>query len=146
MKTKAIQLIAIFLFSTATIFAQDVPESQVPSVIVNNFKKEFPKATDIEWERQGDQYKVEFEIGWDIDYDAWYNASGELIRYIMEISTSEIPEAVQTAIRNEYPGYRIDDAEKITENGVETYKVEVEKGKEEIDLVFSKDGKLLYSR
>ena len=68
MKTKLIQMMAILFLGTTSIFAQDLTESQVPSVIVNNFKKEFPKASDVEWEKKGEQYNVEFEIGWGIDY------------------------------------------------------------------------------
>ena len=62
MKSKTIQLAVLLLLGTGTIFAQDIPKSQVPSVIVNNFKKEFPKANDIEWEMQGDLYNVDFKI------------------------------------------------------------------------------------
>src|SRR5690554_3791326 len=146
MTTKAIQLIAVFLFGTAALYAQDVPESQVPSAIVNNFKKDFPNASDVEWERKGEQYKVEFETGRDVDHDAWYSASGELARHIEEIAVADIPDVVQNAIKNEFPGYRIDDAKRMVEKGVESYKVEVEKDKEELDVVFSKEGKLLQSR
>lgn len=143
MKTKTIQLLAIFFLGTGTIFAQDIPESQVPSVIVNSFKKEFPKASDVEWERQGDQYNVDFEIGWFTDYEAWFTASGKLIRYTEDISEGDLPKTVKHAIKNQYKGYRIEDAKKIIENGVETYSVEIEKGNDERDLVFSTNGKLI---
>lgn len=143
MKTKTIQLLAIFFLGTGTIFAQDMLESQVPSVIVNSFKKEFPKASDVEWERQGDQYNVDFEIGWFTDYEAWFTASGKLIRYTEDISEGDLPKTVKHAIKNQYKGYRIEDAKKIIENGVETYSVEIEKGNDERDLVFSTNGKLI---
>lgn len=143
MKTKAFQLLAILMITTGTIFAQDIPESQVPSVIVNNFKKEFPKATDVEWEREGDQYSVEFEIGWFTDYEAWFTASGKLFKYKEEISERDLPKEIKNAIKTQYKGYRIDDVKKITENGVETYKVEIEKGNDERNLLFSKNGTLI---
>ena len=117
MKSKTIQLVAISFLSIGTIFAQDVPTSQVPSVIINNFKKEFPKAHDIDWEMQGDLYNVDFEIEWFTDYEAWFNA--------------------------QYKEYRIEDAKKIIENGVETYKVELEKWDEDFDVIYSKNGNLI---
>jgi len=143
MRTRTIQLMAVFFLGIGSVFAQDIPESQVPSVIVNNFKKQFPKAGDIEWERQGNQYNVEFEIGFFTDYEAWYTASGELIRYSEEIPNSKLPADIKQAIKNQFEEYRIDDAKKFVENNVETYYVEIEKGKNEQNLVFSKDGKLL---
>lgn len=140
MKIKTIKLLVIFFLGAGTIFAQEMSETQVPSVIVNNFKKEFPKANDVEWERQGDQYNVDFEIGRYKDYEAWFTASGMLIRYTEEISEGDLPKAVKDAVKNKYKGYRIDDAKKIIENGVETYNVEIEKGNDERDLIFSKNG------
>lgn len=141
MKSKTIQSMAIFLLSIGTIFAQDIPESQVPSIIVNNLKKEFPKASDIEWEKHGNTYNVEFEIGWDTDYEAWFTETGKLVKYIQEINRSAIPEAVTNAIKEQYKGYRIDDAKKIVENGKETYKIEIEKRDQDFDVYFSKEGK-----
>lgn len=143
MKTRVIQLMVVIFLGTGSIFAQDMQESQVPSVIVNSFKTEFPKASDVEWERQGDRYSVEFEVGVSTDYEAWFTAAGKLIRYSEEIANSELPEAVKNAISSQYIGYHIDDAKKFTENNVETYSVEIEKGKEELNLIFSKDGKLI---
>lgn len=143
MKTIAIQLMAVIFLGPGTVLAQDIPESQVPSVILNSFKKEFPKANDVEWELEGEHYNVDFEIGWFTDYEAWFSASGKVMRYTMEISDGDLPKAVTHAIKNQYKGYRLDDAKKIIENGVETYEVEIEKGNDERDLTFSKEGKLI---
>lgn len=138
---KAITFLAAILIGTTSLFAQDVPESQVPSVILNTFKKEFPKASDVEWEREGELYNVDFEIGFFTDYEAWFEASGKLIKYSEEISESDLPNAVKEALKKEFDGYRIDDVEKFTENNVETYLVEIEKGNDERHILFSKDGK-----
>ncbi len=143
MKTKVIQLMAMFFLGLGTTFAQDISESQVPSLIVDNFKKEFPKATDVEWERKGDLYNVDFEIGLFTDYEAWFSASGTLIKYTVEIPTGDLPKAVTNSINNQYKGYRIDEAKKNIENGIETYEVEIEKENDERELVFSKNGKLI---
>ena len=143
MKTKVIQLMAMFFLALGTTFAQDISESQVPSLVVDNFKKEFPKATDVEWEREGDIYNVDFEIGLFTDYEAWFTASGTLIKYTTEIPTGDLPKAVTNSIKKEYKGYLIDEAKKIVENGVETYEVEIEKGNDERELVYSKNGKLI---
>ncbi len=143
MKSKTIKIVVLLILGTGTIFAQDIPKSQVPSVIVNNFKKEFTKANDVEWERQGDLYNVDFEIGWFTDYEAWYNASGKLVKHTQEISKSDLPKAVINAIKTQYKEYSIDDVKKIIEDGVETYKVELEKWDEDFDVIYSKNGNLI---
>ena len=143
MKSKTIQLVTLFLLGTGTIFAQDLLTSQVPSVIVNNLKKEFPKAKDIEWEREGDLYNADFQIGWFTDYEAWFTASGKLTKLTQEISKSDLPKAVTDAIKTQYKDYRIDDSKKIVENGVETYKIELEKWNENFDVIYSKNGNLI---
>lgn len=142
MKKKAIQLLVVIMMTTGTIIAQDMRQSDVPSVVVNNFKKEFPKAKDVEWEMKGDVYNVEFEIGLFTDYEAWYKASGKIIKYTQEIPNRDLPKAIKEAIKNQFDGYRVDDVKKLVENNTETYLVEIEKKKDEIKLVFSADGTL----
>lgn len=143
MKLKTMQLVVLLLLGTGTIFAQDIPKSKVPSVIINNFNKEFPKANDIEWKMQGDLYNVDFEIGWFTDYEAWFTASGKLVKYTQEISKSDLPISVRNVIKNQYKEYRIDDVEKIIENNEETYKIELEKQDEDFDVIFNKNGKII---
>lgn len=46
-------------------------------------------------------------------------------------------------VKTKYPDYRIEEVDKLVDNGVETYKVEIEKGREEFYLLFSADGKML---
>ena len=141
MKSKTIQLVAISYLRIGTIFAHDVPTSQVPSVIINNFKKEFTKAHDIDWEMQGDLYNVDFEIEWFTDYEAWFNASGKLVKQTQEISKSDLPKAVINSIKTQYKEYRIEDAKKIIENGVETYKVELINELEDGTITLYESGK-----
>ena len=143
MKTKAIQLIAVFFLGTSMIFAQDMPESQVPSVVLNKFKAEFPKASDVEWELKGQEYNVEFEIGWFSDYEAWFTSTGQLLRYTEEISKGDLPTAVTDAVSKQYVDFTIDDAKKLVENGVVSYSVEIEKSNDERKLHFSENGKAL---
>lgn len=142
MKKKAIQLLVVIIMATGTIFAQDIHHSDVPSVVVNNFKKEFPKAKDVEWEMKGEVYNVEFEIGFFTDYEAWFDAGGKLIKYTQEIPNRDVPKAIKETIKKQFDGFRIDDAKKHVENNIETYLVEIEKKDDERNLVFTKDGKL----
>jgi len=114
----------------------------VPQQISNDFQKSYQNATDVEWEKELDYYKVEFEIGRD-DYEIWYSANAKVLKTEKEISPNKLPAAVTSTIKNNYSGYSIDDVEEVIEGTKTTYYVEVEKWNDEIDLVYSADGKLL---
>lgn len=137
--------VAMVLLSSGVIAAQDIPASQVPSLVTNSFKQQFADASDVEWEKEGENYKVEFDTGFFTDdHEAWYDKSGKLLRHEEEISGKELPEAVMATIKARYAGYKIDDVDKITENGKATYKVELDKYQSpDIDVVFDEGGQLI---
>lgn len=74
---KKILIIAAVIGITFTSQAQDILQSQIPSVIQNQFNSQFPKATAVEWEMDGSYYSVEFELTWNIDHEVWYNTEGK---------------------------------------------------------------------
>ncbi|SFA81536.1 PepSY-like domain-containing protein [Algoriphagus aquimarinus] len=134
---------AITLISTGT-FAQDINPNQVPSVVANSFKREFPKASDIEWELDGQNYNVDFEIGWGTDHEIWYDAAGYMLKHEEEIPKGELPKSVATTIDSEFKDLRIDEAKKITEGKQVTYEVELENFTEEWKVFFSSTGEVLH--
>lgn len=135
--------LALVLF-TNTACGQDVSQSQVPSVIVSSFQKEFPKAIDAEWEKEGVNYKVEFETGaTKIDHDVWYDSTGKLIRHKEEIAQTELPQKVSEKIKNSFNGYRLKDVKRITEGNKISYKMELKSATEEWKVVFDSEGNVL---
>lgn len=131
------------LMGYGTTFAQKIPQSQVPSLVINQFSKTFPKASDIEWKIKDDKYKVEFETGWSKDHEAWFDQSGKLLAHQEEISKRAIPQAVQHTIKKDYHGYRIDDVKKITSGSVIQYQIELKSLTQEWKLRFDENGNLL---
>lgn len=130
---------ALVVLFTTVVFGQEISQSQVPSVIVNDFQKKYPKAHDIEQEIEGNQYKVEFETGLlGTDHEIWYDISGKWIRHEEEISKSDLPKQVLAKIETEYRNYTIDDVKKITAPTSVNYLVE-------LDSSFSEDWKVLFS-
>ena len=135
------------LVVTASLFflyscSQDIPNSKVPSVVLNTVQAKFGSANKIEWEKKNNLYEAEFKKD-SIDYVVYINPSGKLVMYKMDIKENELPAAVSMTISTEYVGYKIDDAEKIEKDGITYYQVELEgKGKEDLKLNFSADGKL----
>jgi len=136
--------IITLVFGVANIFAQDIPQSQVPSLVLNSFQQKYPKAYDVEWELKGDLYKVEFEkslLGDDVE--VWFDKSGKVVRSKEEISKSELPKAVLDKIDTEFKATIIKDVEKFNENGTISYKVEIKTIREEWDVLFDEKGNIL---
>lgn len=142
MKKQILWVGALGILSFAN--AQDLHQSQVPSVILNEFNSRFPNASDVEWEMKGALYNVEFETGWDRDHEVWYDPEGKIVRQKDEIPAKELPQALSQTIKAKFEGYRIDDVERITDKGQTVYKVEVKSLlNNDWDLVFDDQGELL---
>jgi hypothetical protein len=142
---KKVILVASFAFACIanTAFGQDIPQNQVPSVIVNKFQNTFPKAYDVEWEMDGENYKVEFETGFGTDHELWFNKTSKLIRHKEAISKSNLPQKVLNKINTVFRDYRVEDVKKITEANKVTYKLELKTITEEWKVVFDSNGTIL---
>ena len=125
MKKQLIIFSAALGMATLT-HAQELSVNQVPSIIVNEFNKEFPKARDVEWEMDKGLYQVEFETGWGRDHELWYDSAAILKRQKEEMKISEIPELIRESIENGYKGYSIEEVTRITEGGFQLYHLELE--------------------
>lgn len=132
------------LASMSVAMGHDVPQSQVPSVIINSFQKAFPDATDVEWEIKGSDYKVEFEgNGSSYDQSALYNKDGVLVRHKEDVASNSLPTKVMETIKKHYSKYSIDDAEKITEGNKTSFKIELKNGREELKVTIDSDGNVV---
>lgn len=143
MKKHMLSIAAGLFLSSSLAFAQDISADQVPSLVVNNFQKSFPKATDIEWEKDGDLYQADFETGISNDHEAWFNNEGVLVKHQEEISKDALPNEVLTKIKSQFGTFRIDDTEKITSGTITTYQIELKKLTEEVKVVFSSSGEVI---
>ncbi|EPR65969.1 PepSY-like domain-containing protein [Cyclobacterium qasimii] len=123
MKKQLLIIGALSLFGYTQ--AQDISQSQVPSIILNQFNAEFAKASDIEWEKAGELYSVEFETGWNVDHEIWYNAKGEMVKHKEDISSKDLPKAVNDKLKADFNKLSIDDLQRISDNGKVVYKMEL---------------------
>ncbi len=136
---KILVLSALLVNTVMTSCAQDISSQQVPSVVMNAFSTTYPKATDIEWEQNVNVYKVDFDLSFQ-DHELLIDSTGKVIRHKQDINASELPAPVKDTIAKRYKGYRIDDADKIEQEGKVYYKVELEQKENELKLVFNPDG------
>ena len=126
------------LFATI-IFAQKMHENNVPGNVKSTFHKKYPTATEIKWDKEGENYEASFNIN-KTDNSVLMNVQGNIIETEVEIESSQLPKGVLEYIRTHYIGKKIKESTKITdEKGAEFYEVEI-KG---MDLIFNSNGKFI---
>lgn len=143
MKKVTLIIAAALFLMVGSVTAQDLSQGQVPSVILNNFKKAFPKASDVEWEMKGDLYNVEFETGSSTDHEVWYNSEGTLTKHKEDISRKELPNAVTQKIKQEFKGYRLSEVKRITAGSDVVYTMELKSLSKEWEISIDSTGKIL---
>lgn len=140
---KNLKITAIVVFATAMLNAQDLKTNELPSAVQNSFSQAYTNVKDVEWEKKGDHFKVEFEIN-RMEHDVWYDDQGKVMKSEKEISANELPSDVAAAIKTKYPDYKIDSVEVKEEGNQKVYKVEIEKGwTKERKLFLDSSGKIL---
>ncbi|MBQ0786260.1 MAG: PepSY-like domain-containing protein [Oceanihabitans sp.] len=140
---KNLKLLVFVLFATATLSAQELTKTAVPQSFTEGLLKEYPKAENIEWKRNGNDFKVTFDVG-NMEREVWFNREGTKVRVEKEITHVELPSALVNLLKTQYADYRVDAVESNEKEGVTTYKVELEKGwNEEIEITFTSTGKVL---
>ncbi len=123
-------------------FAQDISERKVPTPIIQKFHKLYPKAYDVEWEKEGQLYKVEFELGLlEVDHDIWFDENTQIVRHKEEIEKTELPSSIQQYLQTNFNGYRINDIFRITEDNTITYLMKVKSIHEVLKIAFDNNGK-----
>jgi hypothetical protein len=138
MKKLIVILLAVWVFNVNA-NAQDIPQSQVPSVVLNAFQVKFPNATDIDWELKGEQYKVDFEIG-TRDHDVWIDKSGNIKKHKEDIAKQELPQEIVKKIEKDFGSYKIDDSDKIEADGKVVYLVELDGAADDRKVTFTAGG------
>lgn len=95
----------LFLLGSYAVSAQEINAAQVPASIIKAFEAKYPGATDVDWKKQGTQYKTSFDMG-DTDHEAFYSSSGKLVSHSRDIKAAELPAAVQASVKKNFPNHR----------------------------------------
>lgn len=145
MKSRNFITVVIMILFTGIVVGQKVHKSQVPSIVINKFYQQFPKAKDVEWKLESSVYKVEFEIGmFFYDHTIWYDATtGKIIRHKEEIPSSQLPTSVVQTLKREFKGYYKSDIQRLTEGNKITYSLEMKNLSEEWKVSLDADGNIL---
>jgi hypothetical protein len=139
-----ITVAALVLAGNVTLAQTKIKEADVPKAVLGSFQQNFKGAKVEKWEKEKNgEYEAEFTLNKQ-EQSANFSTDGKLLQTETEIKVSELPKAVSEYVTKNYAGYKISEAAKIVDPaGVISYEAEVEKGKEEFDLIFDSNGGFL---
>lgn len=140
MKLLALSVIAASTFSFLNFGDQDIPQNEVPSVVLNAFTQAHPNAAQVEWEKQHDMFEAEFEND-SIDYTVQLSAAGEVLQTKHDVTETELPQQIRKMIAESYAKYKIDDVELVEKKGTLYYQVELDGTLQDKHLVLDATGK-----
>ncbi len=118
-------LLSIFILFLTLSCDNDIPYSEVPSVVENTFKEKFRHARDVEWETSGDAFEVEFEVD-NIDHKARIDSQGGLILHKYDVDRSALPKALKNVLASEFPNAEYGDLERVQNTTTSFYQIEID--------------------
>lgn len=118
---------------------------RVSSTFNQALLQRYPNVYDVEWERKGAYFVADCKQSGG-DLHVWFNAKGEWL--MTETEVYSLPEAVMAAFRaGEYGTWMVEDMDKLEyAGGTLQYVVEVETGRQELQLFYAEDGTLLQTK
>jgi len=138
-------LLAVILGSLSLFACSDDDDYTPDQTVKDAFEAKYPTATRVSWEKKGNYRVAEFWLD-NQETHAWFDNSGEWYMSKTELKTiNALPAKVQEEFRkSEYANWKVDDVDYVERPGSEpVYIIEVEQGKQEIDLYYSKEGILI---
>ena len=122
----------------------DDEDAPVSEQLEKAFTNEFGNVAH-NWSTRGTNHVASFNQD-NTEKEAWFDANGVWLMTETDIAYDALPAAVKQAFEalTQYEGWKRDDVDMLERKGMEkVYVIEIEKGKEELDLYFDINGNLL---
>jgi hypothetical protein len=132
--TAIVMLFAVSAFATGS--------ENVSAKVKAAFENDFSKAQKVNWEKADNFYFASFTLN-EVNVDAAYNESGELVGTSRKILAELMPLNISLAIAEKYEGYLLDKtAIELTYEGLTRYYITVENSKQGIKLKCYSNGEI----
>jgi len=139
---KILKTVFVLIFTTV-LLAFTASGEEVPKKVKDAFSKKFPTAKSVSWDKESKtEWEAEFKM-YNIKYSANFMEDGSWKETEHKIDKNEIPQPVLSGLMNAFKGYKIEGAEiSETAKGI-VYEFEIEKGKQEMEVVMDASGKII---
>ncbi|MFB0905099.1 MAG: PepSY-like domain-containing protein [Nonlabens sp.] len=141
---RIVTIVLLLLLISLTASCQNAYKTEVPKVVLVSFEVKYPDEKDPDFEQDSHGYwEAHFKKKGE-KYRADFNADGIWIETENSIKDKEIPAAIQSAIRKEFPEMKIAEAEHVMHaiKG-EFYDIEFKQKGKNRDVEYRKDGSKL---
>lgn len=118
----------------------DYPYAEVPSVVLNEFRAQYPDAKDAVFNQNAEGYEVDFEV-YEKDHSAIIGSAGNILKEKKEITWNELPPEVQATLQTLYKEKKIEDPERVKLGQEILYQVEVKRFFSDEKIVLNQAGK-----
>lgn len=118
-------------------------DNEVPQNIQDVFAENYPNAASVIWEHEGtDFWEADF-IQNTVNHSVTFNLKGDLIESEYRINGDELSLKIIESITLKYPDYLIDEVEHVENDLGVFFEVEIKKGNNELELLYSSDGEFI---
>ena len=117
-----------------------IPEQQ----ILVAFESKYPNAKKVEWDKKFQYHVADFyENGREVE--VWLDNMGNWVMTEINILFNSLPESVKSSFHSsEYASWKLEDVVKLEKNEMASvYIIEVERGKEDLNLYYDEEGTLI---
>ncbi len=128
---RTIFALALSLVLGSASFANN--DESINEKAAQSFKKEFAQAKDVSWQKTGDMIRATFTLNERVLF-AYYNQSGDLMAITRNITTDQLPIALQTSLRKNYADYWVSDLFEMVSGGQTSYYITVENADHKVVL------------
>lgn len=121
---------------------------EIPAIVETNLVKQYPEtaSTPVKWEKDNKYttpyLKAEFEDK-GVEVEVWYTYDGTWVKTETEFKDT-LPLAITSILTANYPGFHIDDVVWVDTPTDSFFKVELEKGDNEIEISIMPDGTIIF--
>ncbi len=121
-----------------------LPSEEIPETVIDSVLRVFPSAEDLDIEPDDDLWDVDGETGDGRDFDLDVAPDGTIVEQSIEVHLSEVPPAVQTAIRKDLQqGGVLDELFLCVKEDEEYYRIEIDLGEDVLEIRISTEGRVL---
>ncbi|WNH12357.1 hypothetical protein [Thalassobellus suaedae] len=127
-------------------YRKELKDSEVPLSIMNSIKSKYGNI-DIDYSKYVEErgeiiYIVRGEIN-DNDHNFRFDDKGNIVKLVVNIKNSEIPDSIIKTLTTSYKDYEIRDTDLIDEKGETIYILRIKKSKDQVYVTFNANGKIL---
>jgi hypothetical protein len=142
----AVLIASVLVGSQAQEKEKKYSKKDLPAAVAASFQKEYPKASikavSKEKEKGVSYWEIESVDG-KTKRDLLYSDDGKKVETEETVEMSQLPAAVRTTLKGEYPNGKVSKAEKVMKGEMTKYEFHLKDGSKTHEVVIDPDGKLI---